>query len=92
VKAIATRLRRLEDRITPPDYLRKPRKLLRIVVTSVGGGPRNLEEATCQRTLCPDGVLMELVDLNGGDGEDLTDECLDVFVSTSPIAVLSQRC
>jgi hypothetical protein len=41
----------------------KPRKILRIVVRRLDRIP-SVENATCSRTLCPDGTLLEMVRLD----------------------------
>lgn len=80
MKAIGRRLCRLEDRFAPRD---KPRDRVRVVVSGIG--PEEcLQNATCERTLCANGSLVEVVRLNGSvDG--LTDEDLDKFVESFPI-------
>jgi hypothetical protein len=45
-------------------------KALRLVVRPVIG-PTDLAKSTCQRNLCPDGSLLEIVHLNG-NGNDLS--------------------
>ena len=60
MKAIAKRLRRLEDEFGPADG--KPRDRFRLVVRSAGE-MLGSESATSRRTLCPDGTLMELVEI-----------------------------
>ena len=55
---------------------------LRIVVSEVG--PLDLAKATCTRTRWPNGHLMEIVNLNGGD-YGLRDEDLDNFIQSFPV-------
>jgi len=55
-------------------------------VCSAGAG-KSLENATCTRTLWPDGTLFEMVELDGsneGPGE-VTDEALDRWLEGFPI-------
>ena len=80
MKAIGRRLSRLEDRFAPRD---KPRDRIRMVVSRVGRD-EGLENATCKRTLCANGSLIEVVRLNGS-GDGLTDQDLDGFVESRPI-------
>ncbi len=80
MKAIGRRLCRLEDRFAPPD---KPRERYRLVVGRIGP-EEGLQNATCKRTLCANGLLMEVVRLNGSS-DGLTDEDLDRFVESFPI-------
>jgi hypothetical protein len=82
VKAIAKRLRRLEDQFGPADG--KPRERFRLVVRSAGEmlGP---ETATCRRTLCPDGTLMELIEMSATHARGLSQEELDQWVASSPV-------
>ena len=57
------------------------------IVVSHAGKPLDLSKATCTRTLCPNGQLMEHVDLNGGD-YGLNEEDLERFIQSFPIRVL----
>jgi hypothetical protein len=63
-----------------------PRKRLSIVVTRVDRKP-SLEGATCTRTLCPDGTLMQVVYLfqSRPRREELTDQELERWIETFPI-------
>jgi hypothetical protein len=47
----------------------------------------SLATSTCSRTLCTDGTLLEIVDLDGIRG-DLSDEELEHFVSEFPVTIL----
>ena len=75
-----SRLVRLEDRFAPRD---KVRECVRLVVGTIGPA-EGLQNATCQRTLCANGCLTEVVRLNGS-GDGLTEEDLDRFVESFPI-------
>lgn len=55
-----------------------------LIVISCKGKPLNLETATCERMLWPDGYLAELVTLDGS-ASDLTDQQLDEFINRFPI-------
>ena len=79
MKAIAGRLRRLEQQRFGP-AAREPFR----VVISTGVWPLNLEASTCTRTLCPNGVVTEVVTLEGRR-QDLTDEELEAFIAKFPI-------
>lgn len=65
----------------------KPRKILRIVVRRLDRIP-SIENATCSRTLWPDGTLLEMVRLDfSRDGDaDLNAENLDRFVESFPVS------
>jgi len=78
--ALKPRLQKLERQRSA--VARKP---LRIVV-SLAGKPLDLTKATCTRTICPNGQLMELVKLNGSD-YGLSDEALERFIQSFPIRV-----
>ena len=78
MKAIITRLRRLEQLHSEPG-----REPMRVVISGVGI-PLNLEKSTCTRTLAANGLLTEIVQLDGRR-EDLTDEELENFVAEFPI-------
>jgi hypothetical protein len=66
---VSRRIRRLEGQFVPAD--RKPRQTLRIVVRTRDRTP-SLENATCTRTLCPNGTLMEVVRLDeSGEGHEI---------------------
>ena len=56
---------------------------LRIVV-SHAGRPFDLSKATCSRTMWPNGHLMEMVDLHGGD-YGLREEDLENFIQSFPV-------
>ena len=87
MKTVIKRLARLEDQFAPADQ--KARKCFRLIVCRYGA-KTSLENATCKRTLCPDGTVMELVELYGSnEGPDsVTAEELDRWVATFPIEVL----
>ena len=55
---------------------------IRVVVSRVG--PLDLSKATCSRTIMPDGRLMELVDLHGGN-YGLSEEKLERFIQSFPV-------
>jgi len=88
VKAVIKRIARLEDQFAPkvqPDFLRRPRQCLRLVVFAVARELK-LDTSTCRRTLTASGCLMEVVTLDGRrDG--LTDEELEKFVKSFPVEV-----
>jgi hypothetical protein len=65
----------------------KPRRCLRLLVSMAGSKP-SLENATCQRALCSDGTLLELVEFKKhNEGSDqLADDELDKWVETFPAA------
>jgi hypothetical protein len=67
----------------------KPRKVLRIVVRSLGREP-SLDGAECTRTLCRDGTLSEMVRLDRSrpGRERLSEEALDRFVESFPVRSL----
>jgi hypothetical protein len=99
MKAIAKRLRRLEQQLAPADG--RPREVLRLIVRPVGPLP-SLDGATCSRTLCSNGSVMEVVSLMGspdrltrrGCGNSpVTGEELEAFIQRTPIlpADWSQR-
>jgi hypothetical protein len=85
VKAIAKRLHRLEDQFGPADG--KPRERFRLVVRSAGE-MLGSESATCRRTLCPDGTLMELIEMSATHARDLSQEELNRWVATFPVVTL----
>lgn len=86
MKTIVRRLGRLEDQFVPPDH--KARKCFRLIVCRYGA-KKGLENATCKRTLGPDGTVMELVGLYGSNEgpERVTAEELDRWVAGFPIEV-----
>jgi hypothetical protein len=79
VKAIAGRLRRLEQQRFGP----AAREPFRVVINS-GVSPLNLAASTCTRTLCPNGVVTEGVTMEG-TRQGLSDEELEAFIATFPI-------
>jgi len=92
VKAIGKRLCRLEEQLAPAD--RTPREVLRLIVRPVGA-LLSLDCATCRRTLCSNGSLMEVVSVaglperpsrsKGGNPTPVTDEQLEAFIQGTPI-------
>jgi hypothetical protein len=78
MRAVDRRLRRLEQLQFEP-----ARVPMRVVISGVGM-PLNLEKSTCTRTLAANGLLTEIVQLDGRR-EDLTDEELENFVAEFPI-------
>ena len=60
------------------------------IIVSAYVGTADLRFSTCRRTLCPDGMLMEYVKIQGRQGElasckGLSDEELDRWIATFPI-------
>ena len=87
MRLIDGRLRRLENRLAPPDFLQRPRERLRVVVCELWR-PANLATSTCTRTRSAGGMLVEVVHLNGSR-EVLSDEDLDRFVERFPVAIMA---
>ena len=75
MKIIDRRLRELENRFGSPD---RPRPRIRLEIRTLGS-KLCLEDATCQRTMCSDGTLLEVVDFKKHDEgpDELTDEELN---------------
>ena len=83
MKAVARRLRRLEDQFASAEG--KPRAYFRIVLVRLDRKP-GLEGAMCRRMLWPDGTVSENVMLGmSSDGRELTDAELDAWVASFPI-------
>ncbi len=94
MKAITRRLNRIEHQLNPPPP--KPRTWFRVVVRmgdvdapAVRRRERepSVENATCKRTLCPDGTLWEVVRLDK-IGEQPTDAELNTWIAGFPIEPL----
>ena len=51
------------------------------LVVSDAGEPLDLTKATCTRTMWPNGHVMEIVNLNGGD-YGLREEDLEIFIQS----------
>jgi hypothetical protein len=81
MKAIVRRVGRLEDRFET-QLSGKLNSGLRIIVTRAGSDA-NLATSTCTRYV-RDGVLIEVIDLDGARGS-ISDEELDRFVESFPI-------
>jgi hypothetical protein len=63
-----------------------PRERFRLVVQPAGLRNPGLEGATCRRTLCPNGTVMESVEFStSSNGRELTDAELDAWVASFPI-------
>jgi hypothetical protein len=85
MKNLDRRLARLEDRLAP-DFARNPRQRLRVVVCNLGRA-LSLETSTCRRTRSANGVLTEIVRLDGArDG--MTDEEMEKFVESFPVEMI----
>ena len=97
MKTIARRLNRIENQLNPPPP--KPRTWFRVVVRR--GDPDaqlvrrldrepSFEEATCTRSLCPDGTLFEIVRLDkiAVGAEQPTDAELNTWIAGFPIEPL----
>jgi|HubBroStandDraft_4_1064222.scaffolds.fasta_scaffold156760_2 hypothetical protein len=82
MKMMIRRLRRLEALSTLTADGR-PRETLRVVVRCVCG-PSRLETSKCTRMLGRNGLLIEVVELDGGL-EGLTDEDLARFITSFPV-------
>ena len=54
------------------------------VIVSHAGKPFDLTKATCSRTLCADGRLMEVVNLHGSS-DGLSEEDLERFIQSHPV-------
>jgi hypothetical protein len=80
MKTFARHVQRLRRQFAPgPNYVQNPRERLRLIVAAMDHD-LSLATSTCSRTLCTDGTLLELINLDGIRG-DLSDEALDRFVS-----------
>ncbi len=87
MKAIAKRLRRLEDQFGPADG--KPRERFRIVLQPAGLRTPDLEHSTCRRTLWPNGTVSETVEFGtGNNGREVTNDELDQWVASFPLEAL----
>jgi hypothetical protein len=96
MKALTRRLNRIETQLNPPAP--KPRTWFRVVVCrgdidapAVRRRDRVpiFEEATCKRTLCPDGTLWEVVRLDTmAGGEQPIEEELNTWIAGFPIGPL----
>lgn len=85
MKAVIQRVDRLEKQLAPavqPDFIRYPRKHLRIVATVLGRVSSELP--TCLRTLTASGCLSEIVHLNGSR-DRLSEEDLEQFIQSFPV-------
>jgi len=70
----------------PTDFARNPRQRLRAVVCRMDRKLR-LETSTCRRTLSANGVLTEIVRLDGTRG-GMTDEEMEKFVESFPVEMI----
>jgi hypothetical protein len=61
--------------------------VFRLVVRSAGE-MLGSESATSRRTLCPDGTLMELVEMSATHARGLSQEELDEWVASFPVETL----
>jgi hypothetical protein len=85
---VVKRICRLEDHLSPPpepDFLRNPEKRNRIVVSRMDR-KLNLETSSCTRMLSEDGVLTEVVRLDGISASFSEDE-LERFLARFPVQI-----
>ena len=75
---LKARLKTLERHQLP--VFKEPFRL----VVSHAGEPLDLSKATCTRTMWPNGYLMEIVNLNGGD-YGLREDDLENFIQSFPV-------
>ena len=88
MKTMNRRVTTLEDRFRPAGW--KPRKVLRLLIGRAGA-KRRLEGATCQRSLCPDGTLIETVRFYPHkDGPEVADDELERWIVTCPVQWVSR--
>ena len=83
MKTVTRRILKLEDQSGSAG---RPRRHIRLVVCDLGA-KLSLEGATCTRTLCSDGTLLEMACFNKhNEGPaELTDEELDRWVESFPV-------
>jgi len=77
------RLKKLEEALSAFPSDGRPRRTLRVVV-GYDSGPAKLETSKCHRRLDRNGLLYEVLELDGGC-EDLEDEDVDRFIEGFPI-------
>ena len=84
MRAVVRRIDRLEDRFGAA--YGRPRRRLRMMI-SMAGAKSSLEDATCRRTLWPDGTLFEMIEFHThNEGPDeLTDAELDRWLESFPV-------
>ena len=76
---IRARLKKLEKR------KQSSSDRIRVVISRIDRPP-NLANCKCRRTLASNGLLTEVVELDGSSA-DLTDEDLERFISSFPVEV-----
>ena len=82
MKAINRRLCQLEEQFHPPDFLAHPRRFPRLVIGRAGHTEYRVP-SYCRRTLCANGMLLELVVID--DGAALSHEEFEKFIESVPI-------
>jgi hypothetical protein len=83
MRNLASRLEMLESTW---NGAKVPSQIIRIVVSNYAGS-LNLAKSKCQRTLSPNGLLMEIVNFDGNTDE-LKDQELEQFVEGFPVQLL----
>jgi hypothetical protein len=87
MKAIAKRLRRLEDEFGPADG--NPRGERWRLVVRLAGKMFDSAGPTCRRTLCPNGTVLESVEFTTSSNDrELTQAELDTWVASFPVDTL----
>jgi hypothetical protein len=89
MKTMIKRIRRLES-LSSVAVDGRPRETLRVLVQYVGE-PAPLETATCHRRIDRNGLLMEVVYVDGSSA-GLTDENLDHFLENFPVEAPGPVC
>ena len=84
MKTVVRRVARLEDRLWS---VRNSQPRFRIVVRRLDREP-GLEQATCRRTLWPNGTLFESVYLGASGSDGFTDEEFERWIESFPIGAV----
>lgn len=88
MKTVSRRIARLEQRFAPRTQDPVKRRLQFITSRAAGGVP-DLAKCTAKRTLCPGGVLMEAIRLDGS--EKLLDEAaFEAWLQSIPVLTLEE--
>ena len=94
MKAVSRRIARLEERFAPTTQ-DPVKKIQRVLISRVDGGVPDLSKSSAKRTLCPDGMLLEVVHLDGSsallDREKLQEWLLGIPVLTLEAAKRESR-
>ena len=81
MRDVVRRVHRLENHYAPS---RQPLRRFRLVVHRMDR-KEDIHGATCRRSLCSDGTVMEIIRMDRSQGHDFTEEEFEAWIESCPI-------